>query len=280
MDRETLRTVQLTQLMLAKEVKRVCEELHIDYFLDSGTLLGAVRHKGFIPWDDDLDIGMLRRDYERFVAEAPAILGDKFFLQTWHSDTHFGLPFAKLRLNDSEYIEYNSRHTKAHCGIYVDIFPYDKYPNYSGKKISFKIDRLRYMFFRMCLLQKLGYFDKYEKSGFTRNCKYSLLKFTAHLFTRETLVGRFEKLCVLHNSEDTGLYYEQAGAAGYGEWVVPASCFENLVVLPFEGDTFLCPADYDLYLKSVYGDYMKLPPEEKRMNRHNILRVRLPGEIK
>lgn len=97
MDNEILRKVQLAQLDMAKEVKRICNKYNINYFMDSGTLLGAVRHRGFIPWDDDLDFGMLREDYEKFLKIATTELDSKFFLQTWKNDDGFPYGFSKIR---------------------------------------------------------------------------------------------------------------------------------------------------------------------------------------
>ena len=125
MDKEILRRLQLTQLDIAKEIKRVCEKNDIKYWLESGTLLGAVRHKGFIPWDDDLDIAMRRDDYERFKKIAPRDLSSEYFFQSWETDENFGLPFAKVRKRKTIYKEIKAKNSKANNGIFVDIFPYD-----------------------------------------------------------------------------------------------------------------------------------------------------------
>ena len=105
MEQELLRKVQLTLLEIAVEIKRVCEENDIRYFLSDGTFLGAVRHQGFIPWDDDMDMGMLRADYEKFCRVAPTALKPEYCLETWDLDAGYGLPFAKVMKRNTVYLE-------------------------------------------------------------------------------------------------------------------------------------------------------------------------------
>ena len=110
MEQDILRKLQLTQLEIAKEIRRVCEENDIRYFLCCGSFLGAVRHQGFIPWDDDFDIGMLREDYERFCRIAPEKLKPEYCLQSWHTDSRYALPFAKVRKRGTLLLERKSIH--------------------------------------------------------------------------------------------------------------------------------------------------------------------------
>ena len=117
-----LRNVQLVQLEIAKEVKRICEQNNISYFMDGGTLLGAVRHKGFIPWDDDLDFGFTRDNYEKFIATAKKNLSSEFFLQTWDSDREYGYAFAKIRKKGTIYQERIAQDSNANCGIFIKAF--------------------------------------------------------------------------------------------------------------------------------------------------------------
>ena len=110
------------------EIDEVCGKLGIDYFIIGGTLLGAVRHKGFIPWDDDIDIGMMRSDYEIFVQKAQELLPAGSFLQTRFTDTELPCCFAKVRKDDTTFIETSMKDLHIHHGIYVDVFPFDYYP--------------------------------------------------------------------------------------------------------------------------------------------------------
>ena len=279
MDNKTLRRVQEQLLLILKEYKRVCDELHLEYFLDSGTLLGAVRHKGFIPWDDDIDVGMLRRDYEVFINKAPEVLAESFFLQTWHSDGGYGLAFAKLRMRNTTYIEESAQKSTAENGFYIDIFPYDVYPD---KEEDRKWQRRRYDIYRRAIMVKCGYTPWImNASGIKLIVKYFLyipIRLFSAMNTREKLIRYYEKMSTKYNNTKTGFLYEQAGAANYGKWVIPSQCFESFISLQFEDECFSCPKDYDTYLKSVYGDYMILPPEDKRENRHRIIKIEFPNE--
>lgn len=126
---DDLKEVQHAVLGIMKDIDKVCTENHIKYWLYAGTLIGAVRHNGFIPWDDDLDVAMLREDYERFLKVAPKCLGNRYFIQTWESDPGFALPLAKVRKNDTIYLESGSQYSNCHHGLFVDIFVYDNLPD-------------------------------------------------------------------------------------------------------------------------------------------------------
>ena len=128
MEQEVLRKVRQTQLEIAREIRRVCQENDISCFLAHGTFLGAVRHGGFIPWDDDMDMGMLRSDYEKFCRIAPEKLKPEFCLQTWYTEPNYGLPFGKVMKRNTLYLENKKTRRLENNGIYVDIFPYDYAP--------------------------------------------------------------------------------------------------------------------------------------------------------
>ena len=114
MDAETLRKVHMVEKEILDEVVRVCDKNNISYFLMAGTLLGAVRHKGFIPWDDDIDVGMTYDNFKRFIEIAPRELNDKYFLQTWKNDNEYPFAAAKVRKKGTLFAEVAAKNTKYH----------------------------------------------------------------------------------------------------------------------------------------------------------------------
>ena len=276
MDNETLRKVQLAQLEIGKEIKRVCDENGIKYFLDSGTLLGAIRHKGFIPWDDDMDMGMLREDYERFIEIAPKKLKPEYFLQTWKTDKSYPYAFAKIRKKGTVFIEAVSQKINAHNEIFVDIFPYDVYPD--DETVRTKLTK-KIMLLKYSLWMKDGMTPWLRhKSALDRllvRAKYVPHYFYALTHSRDAMIAEYEKLMPMHNAETSKYYVEQSGGTPFGKWIIPTECFKNFIEIKFEDTMFLVPEKYDLYLKTVYGDYMQLPPVEKRGNWHQIVEVKV-----
>jgi lipopolysaccharide cholinephosphotransferase len=131
--------IQKHALLILEEIDRVCALLGINYFLCGGTMLGYVRNGGFLPWDDDIDIGMPRTDYIRFLKEAPAVIDEeRFFLQTRESDPHIPYLFSKVRRHNSLYLTQYNQYRDFHKGFCVDVFPFDAIPNGREKQLVFK----------------------------------------------------------------------------------------------------------------------------------------------
>ena len=124
-DDEVLRRLQLVELSILEDIDRICRECGITYFLDSGTLLGAVRHGGFIPWDDDIDIGMMRSDYDRFLSVAAEALGDRYVVSSCELRKDHAAMFAKVWLRDTIFSTNETVEAGVPQGIFVDVFPYD-----------------------------------------------------------------------------------------------------------------------------------------------------------
>lgn len=249
---------QQALVVLLEEFDRVCKQLNIPYVLFAGTMLGAVRHQGFIPWDDDLDVLMLRRDYERFLAEADGVLDrERFFLQKEFS-RHWPMFFSKLRLNNTACLEkYHPRDPQTHQGIYIDIFPCDNAAaGHLGRKLQFLASKVVIA----KALDRRGYdTDSRKKKLFIRLCR--LLP-----------GGVFRRLCVRGREDSQMVHSFLGGASGFAKNVYPRTCITQTTQATFEGGQYPIPAAYDTLLRQFYGDYMVLPPQEQRaVKQHAIL---------
>lgn len=254
-----LKKAQSLMLKILLEIDRVCKENDIKYFLSDGTLIGAIRHKGFIPWDDDLDIGMLRADYDKFCSIADKVLGDDFLLQSYNNDHGYGLSYNKVILKETLWLEKRSEKTnRKYTGLFVDIFPYDKIPNEKNiqKKIQYKYENLNYF-----ILVKTNYYPLESNSFIKMFIKKIILKFT----TLSYLVKKREKLIVKYKALDRDYLYTKFGGNFYKNITSPSNVEEYLNV-EFENNLFPVPKGYDEVLTNLYGEYLVLPPKEKQQN--------------
>lgn len=256
-------------LEIALEIKRICEKHDIKFFLIGGSLLGAVRHQGFIPWDDDMDIGFLRDDYQHFIQICAEELSDRFFLVT-SDEAKYGLPYAKVMLKNTTLLERGAPDLDCGDSIYVDIFPIDRFPEGS---VHQKIHLLLTSFYKYALLVKCRY------PAVMRNRKsinQILVATFSRFVSKKFIVNMLDRLLALYNKKSTSYFYNSGSAYAYGKEIFPAASLEgDLAYLQFCGYIFPCPSNYEKVLELLYGDYMQLPPEDKRYNRHGIIEIDL-----
>ena len=242
-----LRSVQLLQFDILKELDSICKKHGINYWLEAGTLLGAVRHGEFIPWDDDLDVAMLSSDYQKFLIVAEKELPNSIFLQTKASDPSSLNNYAKLRDRNSLYVEYQTDFsTFGNKGVYIDIFEFDYYPNISRKSIRFFYNKIG---------RTTDFLGKKQKLSLKTILQYFIFRIERFVFKLiwNCLNKNKSKKYIANLIEDNGYHVKQLT-----DNVFP------LKLMNFEGQEFPVPNNSDAYLKSLYGNYMTLPPEEKR----------------
>lgn len=261
--------LQAKQLEMLKVFINICDKYNINYILVGGTALGAVRHKGFIPWDDDIDVGLLREDYERFLEVAPKELDkDKYFLQNFKSEPNFTYGFTKIRDNTTTYVENFFANHEINHGVWIDIFPIDGYTdkNIEPKKLKGRLRRFKFHIF-MSYLPAL--FRKVRRKTWFKDI---LLNIVAVIFYPLNIAHYHQKAL-----DRMGKKYPTDKATLVGNHLyyftgkveaLPPHIYKETIKVPFEDVEARIPKDYDTYLKCLYGDYMKLPPEEKRVGHH------------
>ncbi len=271
---DDFRRLQLLELEMLVEFDRVCRENNINYAIVCGTLLGAVRHKGFIPWDDDADIAMLREDYEKFKSVADQMDQSICFFQDHDTDPEYRWGYGKLRKTGTTYIRIGQKHLKCKTGVYVDVMPMDDIPkSYVGQVLN----DLHCFILRKLLWSEVGKLDK-STSVLTRG----LYRLLSHI-SPKWIFSRIDKMARKSNSSSDNLVRVLMLPSGAKErkqqkysdekikrnemYGVPKSWYVDTKDYEFEGHMFRGIGDYDTYLKSRYGNYMELPPEEKRVGK-------------
>ena len=262
-DTKTLKKLHETQIEILDDFVSICKKHNLTYFLIGGSLLGAVRHQGFIPWDDDIDIGMPRKDYDEFIKIGTKELGNKYYLDCFETNKDFYLPFAKIKMNGTIFDEEVSHNLETHKGIYIDIFAFENIKN------TKKIGKIRAIIIKS-IVDTMFYKHKMRS---LKKVRHASLVLFLNLFPKRFLMKIQQKL-MKFNKNDNSLYVNPlSGSYAYEKETNLRTTILPVKEVLFEGKYYNGMNDNDTYLKKIYGDYMKLPPEEKRRNH-------MPLEIK
>ena len=260
---ENLRKLQLVELEMLKEVVRICNKYKLTYYLSAGTFLGAVRHKGFIPWDDDVDIRMPRPDYQKLLKLLGRELKKPYTFEHYKYDRKSHRYF--LRVTDPRVKVRRTHSEKGELSnAWMDIFPLDGMPD---NKIHNKLRQIRLLYRRMWL--QISVFDEiitldkkrvwYENLIIKIVMKLRLQRFVSYEKNWRKLDRAMRSYPV-----DKGKYYVNFMGFYKFKDMIPKSVYGKGAMYQFEDSKFNGPEDYDTFLTKLYGDYMKLPPEDQR----------------
>lgn len=253
--------LQKVEMDLFRCFVETCEKLDLNYFLVCGSALGAARHGGFIPWDDDFDVGMYREDYDKFMEQAPALLPEGIFLQNYKSDPAFPYVFAKLRNSNTTFIQTILEDLDMNHGIYMDIFPLDGYPETlkeQKKLASLKRHYKRQLTCAFKLPKNISLKGKISVAAF---------RFLGCHKRTTKILAKYEALISKYPVKGTKLICSHGTWYGERDYI-PAEYYGNGAVAEYEGMKVRVPENCDAYLTCLYGDWRTPPAPEKRTGSH------------
>lgn len=251
--------IHAVQLEMLDEIDRICRENNIKYFLSGGTLLGAIRHGGYIPWDDDIDLWMTRKNYKRFKRAAKKQLSDSYFLMDYFTDIHYPLSILKVNKRGTRFVEGVFADLPIEKCIYVDIFP---------------LDNICLPFYKLqtAILIKMQAIRDFKLRGVGGESRVKRMVYSAvPLWLCRAIT---ELTMRFFNIFPAKLKNQLCHRGRYWPKFTRADV-EELIPAEFEGKQYPIPKNYDDILRRCYGDYMELPPEDKRQPTHNIVECKL-----
>lgn len=270
-----IRKIQKIELDILLEFDRICKKYNIKYQLFAGTLLGAIRHKTFIPWNDDIDVCMERSEYDKFVSVVDNELPSEYFFQTYERDPVYINKFAKIRRNGTMFMEKLVRDLDMHHGLYIDIFPLDNIELHSIKG--------KYQLWLLKIIDSLFKYRlsaRYEtlEPGYERakaKLKYNIVKTLP--IPKIKVENWVLKLMTKFNHKDTEYLADLANpeTSVLKKFMMRRETIEDSMLWEFEGHKFPVPKAYDEVLTRAYGDYMQVPDYYNRVSHHNIIKVDL-----
>ncbi len=260
MERINVDELKKIQLQILDYVAKFCDENEIEYFLDCGTLLGAIRHKGYIPWDDDIDIGMLRPSYEKFLSLFNKS-NNRYKVYSIENNKSFFSPHAKVL--DTNTILYEPDEKGRKININIDVFVYDNAPD-NDKKVEKMFNRRD--FYRN--LNTLRTLNNRPNGNIIRRTVIYFLRALVRVFK-----SNYFCLKMIENSKAySNAQTKRVGNfTSYSRTVCNRTVFDDYTKVEFEGKFFKAPEGYDAWLRSFYGNYMELPPPEKRISHHSFI---------
>ena len=252
--------LQVIQLKILKEIDKVCREHNLTYWLAFGTAIGAVRHKGFIPWDDDIDLFMMAEDLEK-LEELQKFFPDNIFVQSRRTDPEYGLMITRVRDSNTTLIEDTEVNRNMNHGVFVDI-----YPLYNAPKERKQHDK----FYGYSLLARLLLYGRVPgKHGNVMKLGSKIILALTSKRVRKNQVERIYKKMI--SQPETGYLTYAYGHTG--RMVFPKEYFYPVVRVDFEDMKAPIPENVDKLLTQIYGDYMKLPPKDKQVVHHDYKKI-------
>lgn len=253
------------QLHAALDYAAICKKHNIPYYLIAGCAIGSLRHGGFIPWDEDMDFAMMRKDYERFIAVCETELDtEKYRLQNYRNDSNCPVALTRFCIKNTLVKTASTDHLHACNNIYFDIFPLDNVPDDNRARIRQKKELL---WINQLILHKIGY--RLKDRAKWKQILHDLLAFVLRIVPFSTVIKWKERIMMRHCNETTKCVCSMASKYSYDKQTMPREYYGTPTPTQFENTTFDAPEQLHMYLTKLYGDYMQLPPEEKRKLHHD-----------